>query len=110
MKNRVYSYLLQNIPVKKGRGWTLKLIWKTFHKFEEINDISEIWNIYKELKSRNFQPHQRVEKKVSKKALKMKIKGLSQKQFQRLEELSNSSKNLYNQALYIMSLINWTAK
>ncbi len=37
-----------------------------------------------------------------KKSYKTKIRGLSKKQLDRLKELSNSAKNLYNQALYIL--------
>lgn len=37
-----------------------------------------------------------------KKSYKTKIRGLTKNQFDRLKELSNIAKNLYNQALYIL--------
>jgi putative transposase len=42
---KIKKFLIKNTPSIKKRGWVLKLIWKTFRHFKNV-DISEIWKIY----------------------------------------------------------------
>jgi putative transposase len=97
LKKHIFNYILKNIPHQKSRGWIFKLVWKAFRKFKS-KDVLEIWDIYRKIKNREIE----ISEKTVVKAMKTEIRGLSKDNFQRLKELSHASKNLYNQALYIV--------
>lgn len=52
-KMKIDKIILKNIPQIKKRGWVFSLIWKVF-KLSKVENISEIWKIYRKLKSDNF--------------------------------------------------------
>ena len=54
LQNKIEKSILENIPEIKKRGWVFSLIWKVFKMFK-VKDISEIWTIYRSLKSNNFE-------------------------------------------------------
>ena len=54
MQSKIEKSILENIPKIKKRGWVFSLIWKVF-KISKVQDISEIWTIYRSLKSNNFE-------------------------------------------------------
>ena len=53
MQSKIEKSILENIPEIKKRGWVFSLVWKVF-KISKVKDISEIWTIYRSLKSNNF--------------------------------------------------------
>ena len=54
LQSKIEKSILENIPKIKKRGWVFSLIWKVF-KISKVQDISEIWTIYRSLKSNNFE-------------------------------------------------------
>jgi len=88
---KIKKDILDNIPKLKKQGWVFVLIWKVYKKYK-LDNISEVWQHYRELKSNNFElPKilQRVERHIIKKD-------------KNLENITYNSKNLYNYANYII--------
>jgi len=84
LQSKIEKLILKNIPKIKKRGWVFSLIWKVF-KISKVKDVSEIWTIYRSLKSNNFEIPKTIN--ISHK-IELKPNNFQKTYFQKVSEIS----------------------